>query len=341
MSIVDICCGLAWGDEAKGKIVSSLLKQNKYDWICRWNGGSNAGHTIYINNKKYNTNIVPSGIFDGIKCYIGPDCYVNIDDLEREMLYLQENGYDISLIKISPKAHIITKEHKDEDIKKYQKQQGSTGKGIAPCSKDKFGRVGIRLKDLTDYEYKIFDPNINIFREEDILTGTILCEGAQGFWLDINYGEYPYVTSAYTLPYSACSLGFPPQNIRHIYGAAKIYDTRVGVDPEFDKLILSTQYLDEIAKLGDEFGTTTGRARKVNWLNLDKLMDAIKISGCTHLIISKLDILEALNVYRAIYTDKIHLFNNINDMKIFIEKILMLRCKFLKEIIWSYSPHQI
>jgi adenylosuccinate synthase len=93
------------GDEAKRKIVSSLLKHNKYDWVFRWN----AGHTIYINNKKYNTNIVPSGIFDGIKCYIGPDCYVNIDDLEKEMLYLKENGYDISLIKISSKAHIITK----------------------------------------------------------------------------------------------------------------------------------------------------------------------------------------------------------------------------------------
>ena len=153
--------------------------------------------------------------------------------------------------------------------------------------------------------------------------------------------ESNVLDSVYGCIKAKCHKSRPLPLICNIYGAAKIYDTRVGVDPEFDKLILSTQYLDEIAKLGDEFGTTTGRARKVNWLNLDKLIDAIKISGCTHLIISKLDILEALNVYRAIYTDKIHLFNNINDMKIFIEKILMLRCKFLKEIIWSYSPHQI
>ena len=64
------------------------------------------------------------------------------------------------------------------------------------------------------------------------LYGTILCEGAQGFWLDINYGNYPFVTSSVTLPYSACSLGFPPCKINTIYGAAKIYDTRVGYDPE-------------------------------------------------------------------------------------------------------------
>ena len=67
---VDICCGLCWGDEAKGKIVSQLIKDNKYDWVCRWNGGNNAGHTIYINNVKYSTHIIPAGIFYNIPCYI-------------------------------------------------------------------------------------------------------------------------------------------------------------------------------------------------------------------------------------------------------------------------------
>ena len=61
---VDIVCGLCWGDEAKGKIVSNLLIKDKYDWVCRWSGGSNAGHTIYINDIKYVTHIIPCGIFD-------------------------------------------------------------------------------------------------------------------------------------------------------------------------------------------------------------------------------------------------------------------------------------
>jgi adenylosuccinate synthase len=342
INYVDICCGLAWGDEAKGKIVMDLLIKNKYDWVCRWNGGSNAGHTIYLNKQKYNTNIVPSGIFLGVKCYIGPDCYINIDDLEKEMIYLKQNGCDLSLIKVSPKAHIITDEHKKEDANKYMKTQGSTGKGIAPCSKDKFSRVGIRLQDIKDYNYNVFDSKINIFKEgSDVLSGNILCEGAQGFWLDINYGEYPYVTSAYTLPYSACGIGFPPQKIRNIYGAAKIYDTRVGVDPYFDKLIINEEYLKQIAIVGDEFGTTTGRERKVNWLNLTKLIDAINLSGCSHLILSKVDILEKIKIYRLIFNNKIHMFNTIDIMKAFVEKIIMDRCELLNEIIWSNNPYNI
>ena len=103
-------------------------------------------------------------------------------------------------------AHIITESHKIEDKKLYKRKQGSTGKGIAPCARDKFARTGIILKEYDDKRLDKF-----IFDEE--LFGNILCEGAQGFWLDINYGNYPYVTSSYTLPYSACSLGFPPNKI--------------------------------------------------------------------------------------------------------------------------------
>ena len=82
------------------------------------------------------------------------------------------------------------------------------------------------------------------------------------------------------MPYRACSLGFPPQKIRNIY------DTRVGVDPKFPDSLLKIDILNKIAEVGNEFGTTTGRRRKVNWLNLDKLIKAINISGTTHIIIS-------------------------------------------------------
>ena len=73
---VDVCCGLAWGDEAKGKIVAHLSNTKEYDYVCRWAGGNNAGHTIYINNKKYKTHLVPSGVFFDIKSIIGPDCVI-------------------------------------------------------------------------------------------------------------------------------------------------------------------------------------------------------------------------------------------------------------------------
>ena len=96
---VDICCGLCWGDEAKGKIVSSLINSLNYDFVCRWGGGSNAGHTIYVNEKKYHTHIIPSGVFHNVISFIGPDCYINIDDFKTELKYLLDNGFDINLVK--------------------------------------------------------------------------------------------------------------------------------------------------------------------------------------------------------------------------------------------------
>ena len=203
----------AWGDEAKGKIVSQLSKNSNYDFVCRWAGGNNAGHTIYVDGKKYKTHLIPSGVFFGKKSIIGPDCVVNIDAFFQEIHYLEANGFDTSLIKISPKAHIITAKHIKEDKEKHKDTIGTTGKGIGPCYRDKYARIGKRVEDfLENFRGYVWDEN---------LYGNILCEGAQGVWLDIIQGNYPYVTSSNPLPYGACSLGFPPQKIRNIYGALK------------------------------------------------------------------------------------------------------------------------
>jgi len=86
---VDICCGLSWGDEGKGKIVSHLSNNNEYDFVCRWGGGNNAGHTIYKDNIKYKTHLIPSGIFYGIKSIIGPNCVVNVNSFYEEIDYLK------------------------------------------------------------------------------------------------------------------------------------------------------------------------------------------------------------------------------------------------------------
>ena len=338
----DIVCGLAWGDEAKGKIVADLVKTGNYDWVCRWNGGSNAGHTVYVDGKKYNTNIIPSGIFHNIPCFIGPDCYVNITDLEREMKYLKENGFNTNLVSISPQAHVVTSIHKEEDSKFHTIKQGSTKKGIAPCAGDKFRRIGIRMETFIKinneaFEFEVFNPRIHVMQPEQSLYGRILCEGAQGFWLDINYGSYPYVTSSYTLPYSACSLGFLPQHIRNIYGAAKIYDTRVGNDPCFDETITDVDDTNIIAIEGNEFGTTTGRMRKVNWLNVDKLEKAVQLSGCTHLIVSKVDIFEKLNIYKTLDKE----FSSMKELQKYIKDRLLSNCPYLKEVIFSSNPYTV
>ena len=331
---VDIVCGLAWGDEAKGKIVANLSKIGKYDYVCRWAGGNNAGHTIYINGKKYKTHLIPSGVFFGVKSIIGPDCVINKKCFYEEIDYLKKNGFNTNLVKISPKTHIVSDNHIKEDKLKYLSNQGTTSKGIAPCYRDKFGRTGSRVEDIEnfyDFEHYIWDEK---------LEGNILCEGAQGFWLDVNYGNYPYITSSTTLPYGACSLGFSPKLINNIYGACKIYDTRAGVDPEFPELLFDNKELACICEKGKEYGTTTGRKRKVNWLNIVKLRKAINISGTTHLIISKIDIFKELNIFKLKNIDVIS-FETMESLKLYIETYLYNKCSQLENIIYSDNVENI
>ena len=329
---VDICCGLSWGDEGKGKIVSQLAKSKYYDFVCRWNGGNNAGHTIYVNNVQYKTHLIPSGVFFNIPSIIGPECVVNIKSFFEELEYLKNNNFNTNLIKISPYANIITDEHIEEDKQKLVKTQGSTARGIAPCYSDKYKRIGIQVKDVPELEPYLWDHE---------LSGNVLCEGAQGFWLDINYGNYPYTTSSVTLPYSACSLGFPMCYVDKIIGAIKIYDTRAGIDPDFPESLHNDDELSQIGHAGEEFGTTTGRKRIINWLNMDKLVKAINISGTTDLIISKVDIVNNLQLFKLIVKNTIQLFENISEMISFVNDYLLSKCILLKKISYSDNPHDI
>ena len=245
---------------------------------------------------------------------------------------LKKHGFNTNLIKISPLAHVITEEHIEEDIKKYKKL-GTTARGIAPCYRDKYARTGKRVKDmLHEFEGHIWDGK---------LEGNVLCEGAQGFWLDIDYGNYPYITSSNTLPYGACSLGFPPQCIHTIYGAAKIYDTRSGIDPDFPEHLLNDDNLMKICSAGKEYGTTTGRKRIVNYLNVDKLITAINISGTTNLIISKVDILEKVNIFNFYYKNALYSFKNINDMKEELAQLIKCNCSRIRDIVFSGNPERI
>jgi adenylosuccinate synthase len=328
---VDICCGLAWGDEAKGKIVSALAKSGKYDMICRWGGGNNAGHTIYIDGKKYKTHLIPAGVFYNIPSIIGPDCVVNQNGFIEELNYLKECGFNTNCIKISPKAHVITDTHIEEDIKLYRKQ-GSTAKGIAPCYRDKYARFGTLVKDV-----EFFKP----FLWDEKLYGTILCEGAQGVWLDITQGNYPYTTSSTTLPYGACSLGFPPQLINTIYGAAKIYDTRAGNDPDFPDELHDDPELIKVGTVGNEIGTTTGRTRTVNWLNITKLIQSINMTGSTVIIISKIDILKKVNIFKLIIHNVIIEFKTITDIMTYITDSLQKNCPLVTKVVYSDSPEHV
>ena len=329
INYVDIIFGLAWGDEGKGKISNAISKN--YDIVCRWNGGPNAGHTVYLNDKKYKTHIIPCGVFQNKLSIIGPNCVVNINKFFDEIDYLKKEGFDTSLIKVSPKTHIITERHIQYDLKFLKSKLGTTGQGIAPCYADKALRVGKLAKDYLDKQY-LWDGE---------LYGNILCEGAQSFWLDLNYGDYPYVTSSETLPYSACSLGFSPKKIKDIIGVAKIYDTKSGVDPLFPETLWEDNELNTIIEIGQEFGSTTGRRRIVNWLNLNKLVDAIKISGVNKLIVNKCDILEKINTYKLYKDNTLIECKTLETMQALIESYISSNINNYVKIIFSGNKNYI
>jgi adenylosuccinate synthase len=308
-----------------------LASSKKYSLVARWAGGNNAGHTVFVDGKKYKTHLVPSGVFYGIPSLIGPGCVLHPESFQSELNYLSENGFDTSLIKVHPNCHIIQEKHIQQDKENLAKKLGTTSRGIAPVYSDKAARSGIQAKEVLSK---------NLLWDSE-LAGTILCEGAQGFWLDIDMGNYPYVTSSTTLPYAACSIGFPPQLIKNIYGAAKIYDTRSGEDPLFPKSLLEDPTLSKIGEVGQEYGVTTGRRRIVNWLNIDYLIKAIQISGTTHLVISKCDVLQEVGVFKAFHKGQNLTFTDLKAMTNYIMCIVKEDCKMVEHIQFSFTPENI
>lgn len=335
---LDIILGLQFGDEGKGKVVDCLSE--KYDIVARFQGGSNAGHTIIIDGIKHVLHLMPSGIFrDECINVIGNGVVIDPISLMDEILKLESIGIDVkSKLYISKRAHLILPTHrlldKSSEISKGSKKIGSTLKGIGPTYMDKTGRNGIRMGDIyNDLESKfdtitnkhlglisniIIDPEIlesdkrewidaigflkhyNIIDSEQFLNKSIedgkniLAEGAQGTLLDIDFGTYPYVTSSNTTISGVISgLGIPPTMIGSVTGIFKAYLTRVGSGPfptEQDNEIG-----ENIRQIGQEFGSTTGRSRRVGWIDLPLLKYACMINGVTDLSIMKIDVLSHLD----------------------------------------------
>jgi len=185
---------------------------------------------------------------------------------------------------------------------------------------------------------EVFDSKILFDTEK--MKGDILCEGAQGFYLDVDWGNYPYVTSSTTLPYGACSLGFSPKKIRNIWGLAKAYDTRAGKDPFFEDMIdQDEENLDFLQEAGEEFGVTTGRKRLVNWLNLDLLLKAAIISGTTHIVVNKMDIFRQSKKYKLFWNKKLKTFADLESYKKFIFNTMFKNG--IKNIIFSSNKYRV
>jgi adenylosuccinate synthase len=278
--LADIVVDLQYGDCGKGKVTHHLCKSGDYTHVIRYNGGCNAGHTIYHNGSRFITHHIPAGVFFGIKSIIGPGCVVNPTQFFKELQELNEGGVDTNgLVYIAKNAHVITTEHMEEDGK--DTKIGTTKRGNGPAYRDKYGRTGLRAEDIPELQPYLVD----VYEElhENTENPVILFEGAQGFGLDIDWGDYPYVTSSNCISAAALMNGVPPQAVRNVWGVAKIYETYVGTK----KFQPNELIFDRIQEVGQEFGATTGRKRQVNWMNIDFLKKALNINGVTHLVFNK------------------------------------------------------
>lgn len=333
--MVDAILGLQWGDEGKGKIVDYFAPQ--YDVIARFQGGPNAGHTLYVGGRKVVLHQIPSGVFhENTINLIGNGVVLDPVTLKKECDTVAGFGVDVRKnLFISHRTHLILPTHraldKASELQKGNDKIGSTLKGIGPAYMDKTGRNGLRVGDLLDKSFTTsyirlrlkhqrlldnfnFQEDITTWEEEffegieflrslNVVNGEyfindkiaagkkVLAEGAQGSMLDIDFGTFPFVTSSNTTTSGVCNgLGVAPQKIREVMGVTKAYCTRVGGGPFPTELEDETG--EELRKLGNEFGATTGRPRRCGWIDLVALKYACMINGVTKVIMTKADVLD-------------------------------------------------
>ncbi len=331
--IADVVVDLQYGDCGKGKVAHDLCRKNNYTHVIRYNGGCNAGHTIYHEGKRFITHHIPCGVFFGIRSIIGPGCVLNINQFFKEIKELENNGIEVrKLIKIASNTHIITDFHLVQDQKDVE--IGTTKRGNGPAYRDKYDRKGVRAIEIPELAPFVVDMYTELHNNEEFDEIEILFEGAQGFGLDVDWGDYPFVTSSHCTVGSAILNGVPPKSIRDIWGVAKIYETYVGAKHFAD----NDEIFDKIREVGNEYGATTGRPRQINWLDFDLLKMAIDINGVNKLVINKMDVLKELNIWRIFEGLNMFEFVAEDDIKYWISDSLKDRSL---EIMFSGNKHAI
>lgn len=332
---ITIIVGAQWGDEGKGKITDFFAGSS--DYVVRYHGGNNAGHTVIVDGNTFKLHLIPSGVlYPTPISVIGNGVVIDPAALIDEISYLTDKGVVPNLM-ISDRAHVIMPYHKllDSALSDYQDTlaAGSTRRGIAPVYGDKMFRNGIRMIDILEpkilmeklqksYAFannllssitgQLIDLDMDTIYDDYLDMGkrlssyvsdvslelyeaynnnkTILFEGAQGISLDVDHGVYPYTTSSNTIAGSiSTGTGVSYRDIHRIIGVTKAYLSRVGEGP-----LPSEVRGDEAAELrekGGEYGTTTGRPRRVGWLDLVQVRQAVRVNGLTEIALTKLDIL--------------------------------------------------
>lgn len=338
-----VILGAQWGDEGKGKIVDLLTSQVQY--VVRYQGGHNAGHTITVNNNKITLHLIPSGILHkGVINIIAGGVVLSPIILLKEIENLKRLSIPVcKSIFISESCSLVLPYHVAIDLAREKQAQtldnavviGTTGCGIGPAYEDKVARRALRVSDL--YNRKNFENKfkkladyhnfqlINYYHEqpidyrnalEEVLSisdmlidmiidvsevlrnarkrgDKVIFEGAQGSLLDIQHGTYPYVTSSSTVASSVMiGTGIGVNYLDYTVGVIKAYSTRVGSGPFPTELLDNTGHW--LCMRGNEFGSTTGRRRRIGWFDSVSVRHSIEISSIMSCSITKIDVLDGL-----------------------------------------------
>ncbi|QQY24481.1 MULTISPECIES: adenylosuccinate synthase [Dermacoccus] len=334
-----VLVGAQWGDEGKGKATDLL--GSRIDYVVKFNGGNNAGHTVVIDGEKYALHLLPSGILTpGVTPVIANGVVVDLGVLFEEIDALEARGLDTSKLVISSNAHLIPRYNKviDQVSERFlgNRKIGTTGRGIGPTYADKMNRIGIRVQDLFDesilrqkVEAALETKNQLLVKTynrraievdevvEDLLQyverlrpmvkdtslllskaldadEVVLCEAGQATLLDVDHGTYPYVTSSNAISAGACTgAGIPPTRIDRVIAILKAFTTRVGEGPFPTEL--HDEVGDRLREIGGEFGTTTGRPRRIGWLDTVIGRYATRVNGVTDFVVTKLDNLDTFD----------------------------------------------
>ncbi len=329
-----VLVGAQWGDEGKGKVVDVLARDA--DIVVRYQGGSNAGHTLELGPDRYVLHLVPSGVLYPEKlCVIGNGVVVDPLELKQEAEALIARGIPLrGRFWVSDRAHAVLPFHRRQDAARESgapigQRLGTTQRGIGPAYADKAHRTGIRmgeflrpgwedkvrvraqehggsdgkemvalLREAAEFLRSFITDTTHLLHEQWKKGKAILFEGAQGTMLDVDHGTYPFVTSSNaTAGGASTGTGLPPKAIERVVGVLKVYTTRVGEGP------FPTELKDETGELlrrrGREFGATTGRPRRCGWFDAVVARYAAAVNGVDCWAMTKLDVLDECEILRV------------------------------------------
>ena len=376
--------GAQWGDEGKGKITDFFAGES--DYVVRFHGGNNAGHTVIVEGNTFKLHLIPSGIiYGGPMSIIGNGVVVDPKVLLDEIEYIEGKGIDPKLM-VSDRAHVIMPYHIELDgaLSNHQGDlaAGSTRRGIAPVYADKMFRNGIRIIDLLEpdvlmekltkgYSFakgiiekalskkiessieEIFDSYCGYGeRLKPYITDTsvelynahknnksILFEGAQGISLDVDHGIYPYTTSSNTAAgHISTGTGVSFRDIGRIIGVVKAYLSRVGESPLPSEM--HGNEAEALREKGGEYGTTTGRPRRVGWLDLVQVRQAVRVNGLTEIALTKLDVLSGFESIKVCVAYNVN-GNNILEMPASLSEYRLAKPVYESLSGWDNLPDKI